>query len=1128
MTKRIILAGVLLGLSCFSLSSGPLGRDVKSTQLIAPRGETRSLPNPANMQIKADPDYGRLPLYFIPNKGQLDARVAYYVQGKDKTLYFTPEGITFALVKAAEKDDGLGNPEAEKAKRADRKGSLLAIGSQNEKTELDQGQISRGAASRERWAVKLGFIGANPGVQPVGNSETGAVVSYFRGHQEEWHAGLPTYSQVTYPDLWPGVDLVYYGTVNRLKYEFVVRPGADPSSIRLAYRGVDGISVDDRGRLNIHTPAGDFQDDAPVAYQEKDGKRTNVRLAYELAESCPEGSEARADSQPASPASSDIEAGDRSEYGFSVGNYDSSEPLILDPAILVYCGFIGGSSGEDSTGIAVDSSGNAYVTGYTWSTETSFPVATGPDLTYNGTSMNSDAFVAKVNNAGTRLDYCGYIGGTGLDYAYGIAVDGAGNAYVLGTTGGSNFPVLLGPDLTPNGEDDAFVAKVNSSGTALVYCGYIGGAGPDSGYKIAVDGSGAAYVAGSTDSSEATFPVMIGPNLIYNGSGHGFVAKVDPAGTGLVYCGYLPGGGGGIAVDKTGNAYVTGTTGLAEPTFPALLGPDLSNNGGPSDAYVAKINAAGTGFIYCGYIGGAGQDEANSLAVDGIGNAYVMGYTWSDEATFPVTVGPDLTYNGGPDAFVAKINTTGTGLIYCGYIGSVSYGVIGGNGIAVDESGNAYIDGSTGQTQATFPVLIGPDLTYNGGSNDVYVAKINPAGAGFIYNGYIGGSSDDRGASIAVDASGNAYVSGITWSNQSTFPVLVGPDLTYNSGIRDAFVAKIYSFDIPSHKRAVGDYDGDGADELAGDFGAMGAWIYDKSSWFQITTVDSDNLIPFDGDGDRIKEIALDLGSWGIWMWDLGVWTPLDPNDAEYLIAADPDGNGIDELIIDRGAQGLWWMQESGVISSISPLDPQDMMAVDTDGDGSQEILVDFGPNGLWAWDSGNWTELSGADALTMVRTDVDGNGTDEIAVGFGSLGLWLRGGGDWGPLTGLSPDKLVSGKMASGWGEEIVGNFGVLGVWSWQRGVWGQLSGENAEGTITADTDGDGVEEVAADFSMLGLWLWEGGTWVELTGNNPEGTLAADTDGDGAKELVVDFGPLGVWLWDGGNWSQIKSDNPD
>ena len=425
------------------------------------------------------------------------------VQGRDTSIYFEKKGVTFALTeKKSEK-------KIEKA--GFRKASLPL--------DRDPGEAVK------RWAVKLDFVGANPNVRITADQKTSAVISYFKGPKETWKTGLPTYSSITYQELWPGIDLVYSGTANRLKYSFVVKPGADPARVRLAYRGANGVRLNDLGQLEVETPAGGFKDDTPYAYQEH--RRP------------PLGGQRRLRTREAS-------AGGSRGYGFELGAYDRSQPLVLDPAVLVYAGFIGGSGSDFGRGIAVDSSGNAYVTGYTTSTEATFPVTVGPDLTFNG---GTDAFVAKVNAAGTALLYAGYIGGSGDDVGNGIAVDSSGNAYVTGQTDSTEatFPVTVGPDLTYNGGiSDAFVAKVNAAGTALLYAGYIGGSGVDYGYGIAVDSSGNAYVTGYSESTQATFPVTIGPDLTQNGGADAFVAKVNAAGTALLYAGYI----GGSDVDS--------------------------------------------------------------------------------------------------------------------------------------------------------------------------------------------------------------------------------------------------------------------------------------------------------------------------------------------------------------------------------------------------------------------------------------------------------------------------------------------------------------------------------------------------------------------------------------------------
>ena len=254
--------------------------------------------------------YGQLPLYFIENQGQLDSQVSYYIQGHDKSIYFTPAGVTFAL----------RSPDAEAVEEESPVSSIsYRAGS----------RCTRGASeAAQRWVVKLDFVGANADVRPRGEELTPAVVSYFKGRREEWKVGLPTYAGLVYEDLWPGIDLVYRCTVNRLKYTFLVHPGADPEQIRLAYRGA-AVSLNEAGQLQVATPMGGFEDDKPYAYQEDDGQRDEVAAAYVL-----EGEG----------------AGERRVYGFRLDAYDLGLPLVIDPAVLVYAGYIGGT-GRGATGL---------------------------------------------------------------------------------------------------------------------------------------------------------------------------------------------------------------------------------------------------------------------------------------------------------------------------------------------------------------------------------------------------------------------------------------------------------------------------------------------------------------------------------------------------------------------------------------------------------------------------------------------------------------------------------------------------------------------------------------------------------------------------------------------------------
>src|SRR6185295_12217234 len=467
----------------------------------------------------------KTPLSFIKNGGQLDSRVAYYVQGRDTTIYFTPHGLTFALLDQEATQHVADNLEGHSASP---QGSRIT-------------EAMRVKASR-RWAVHLYFIGANCNVQPRGENPTATTYSYFKGAKDQWKTGLAGYSTIVYSNLWPGIDLVYTGASNRLKYEFIVRPGANPNQIRLAYSGATDVKLNQSGQLEVITPAGNFHDECPVSYQETNSKRTPVTTSFKL-------------------------AGDKTKsrvgYCFRVGNYDKSKPLVIDPAVIIYAGFIGGSNTETALRVAVDNAGNAYVAGITGSNTTEgFPATVGPDVTFNPNRAVGpasfdilDVFIAKVKVDGTGLVYAGYIGGTGNQVATGIAVDSAGNAYVVGATDSkpNTFPVTVGPKLTYSAQKfpkfpaltdallaDGFIAKVNASGTGLVYSGYVGGDGPDFVYSVAVDGAGSAYLTGETGSSPASLPVTIGPSLNFGGGiFDAFVAKVKVDGSGFDYLGYI-------------------------------------------------------------------------------------------------------------------------------------------------------------------------------------------------------------------------------------------------------------------------------------------------------------------------------------------------------------------------------------------------------------------------------------------------------------------------------------------------------------------------------------------------------------------------------------------------------------
>jgi hypothetical protein len=612
-------------------------------------------------------------------------------------------------------------------------------------------------ASAKSGVLRVKLLGANPAPDVSGMDEMPGKSNYFIGNDaKRWHTNVPMYGKVKYKSIYSGIDLVYYGNQRQLEYDLVVAPGADPRRIQLGVRGARKISRSEDGDLVLAMDEGEIRWHKPLAYQMKGGARQEIAAQYVIK--------------------------GRSRVGFEVAGYDLRKPLFIDP--LIYSTYLGGSGVDYGSGIAVDSSGSAYVTGYTYSTN--FPTANPLQPVYGG---DQDAFVAKLNPTGSALIYSTYLGGSGEDYGSGIAVDSSGSAYVTGYTYSTNFPTMNPLQPTNGGFccSNAFVAKLNPTGSALVYSTYLGGSGGDGGQGIAVDSSGNAYVTGYTESTN--FPTANPLQPVCGGDYDAFVAEINATGSALVYSTYLGGSGddygSGIAVDNSGNVYVTGNT--DSTNFPTMnpFQPDLA---GDTNVFVAKLNPTGSALVYSTYLGGNGFDSGIGIALDSSGNAYVTGQTGS--TNFPTMNPWQSAYGGGDyDAFVAKLNLTGSALVYSTYLGGS--GGEYGSGIAVDGSGNAYVTGQTSSTN--FPTMNPLQSAYGGGDYDAFVAKLNPTGSALVYSTYLGGSGEDWGQGIAVDSSGNAYVTGLTTSTD--FPTMNPLQPVEGDGglWGDAFVAKIAS-----------------------------------------------------------------------------------------------------------------------------------------------------------------------------------------------------------------------------------------------------------------------------------------------------------------------------------------------
>jgi hypothetical protein len=585
-------------------------------------------------------------------------------------------------------------------------------------------------AGHNQAPLRMKLFGANLGARVEGEGQEVSISNYFVGNDpSKWRTSVPNYGRARYRGLYPGIDLVYYGHHGSLEYDWVVSPGADPKAIRLTFDGTNRVRIDQQGDLVVRLGKNEYRHKKPVVYQDVAGKRIEVAGTWVL-----HGKEA----------------------GFRIGAYDRRQTLVIDP-VLIYSTYLGGTGLDYGYGIAVDQAGNTYVTGGAGSTN--FPAKNPMQPTLKGVE---DVFVTKINANGSAIVYSTFLGGGGPDEGEGIAIDSAGNAYVTGKAGSFDFPMKGAIQGTWGGSGDAFLTKLNPSGS-LVYSTYLGGNAIDYGNAIAVDPAGNAYVTGVTFSTN--FPT-VNPFQATKGAGlqqDAFVAKINPAGTAWVYATYLGGNavdeGYAIAADANGNAYVTGYTGSTN--FP-LQSPYRGSNSASVDAFVTKLNPAGSALVYSTYLGGTGTDYGTAIAVDSPGNAYVAGVVGS--ADFPVVSAMQAHLAGADDAFVTKFNPAGSALVYSTYLGGGSEDQA--YGLAIDPAGNAYVTGRTNSSD--FPLtnaIQGTRFAF-----DMFVTELNAAGTTRLFSTFVGGTGSESGRGIVVDSRGNIHVAGEGTSTD--FPIV--------------------------------------------------------------------------------------------------------------------------------------------------------------------------------------------------------------------------------------------------------------------------------------------------------------------------------------------------------------------
>jgi hypothetical protein len=694
-----------------------------------------------------------LPLAFEPNLGQVDRQVKFLARGDGYTLWLTAIEAVLQL-------------------RSPMQSRLAPQVSAPPET-------SAARAMGTATTIRMRMLGANPGTTLTGLVPLAVTTSYFIGNDPtRWRSHVPTFSKVCYENVYPGIDLVFHGEQRALEYDWVVRPGGDPRAIELAFDGASHLELDTNGDLLVQAAEGRdiVRQHKPVVYQENNGWQQPIDVGYIVERD--------------------------GHVKLWTADYNPQITLVIDP-VLDYATYLGGSGANGANAIAVDADGNAYVVGTTTSAD--FPLKNALQPTVGS---SSSAFIAKLNHNGSGLVYATYLGGgNGNQEATAVAVDEGGHAFVTGYTTATNFPVTPGAfQVALGGDRDAFVAKLNATGDALMYASYLGGRQYDAAWSIALDDRGDAYVAGSTGSRDFPFT----PGAFRRGQDAStfgaFVAKVSPDGRELTYAVFLDDSAGrGIAVDSAGSAYVTGNT-TDNFRFPTT--PGAFQTGRSGYVFVTKLTPDGAGLVYSTRLGGtvppvpfglaipSDFEGVRAIAIDEQGNAYVTGFT--DFADFPTTAGvlaPKYRCKSiDDDAFVTKLNADGSALIYSTYIDGCGQS---GTAITVDRAGHAYVVGFTGASDlpvtadALQSALAGAMCGSNGQSApclDAFLVKLDPSGTRLLYSTYLGGPGDDWATGVALDSAGNVYLAGQAGED---FPTTPGASQSVFSGQCDVFVAKL-------------------------------------------------------------------------------------------------------------------------------------------------------------------------------------------------------------------------------------------------------------------------------------------------------------------------------------------------
>jgi hypothetical protein len=762
----------------------------------SPVAQSNPATPPARAHLQAS--FAALPLAFEQNQGQTDAQVKYMARGSGYGLFLTNSDAVFAF--------HAKNPASDLPQRG--RHSAAANAARRQQPQSDA-------------IVRMQLLNGDSHAQIAAVDPLPGKTNYYIGNNpKNWHSNVPQFARVNYKNVYPGIDLAYYGQQSKLEFDFILAPGSSPAPIHLAFTGAQHVSTDGAGNLVVSSRLGNVTLHKPVAYQQQNGERQLVDASFSLKAN--------------------------NEVSFNLGKYDPNRELVIDPS-LTYATYLGGGQEDEVFAIAKDGSNNIYVTGESDSTS-GWPSSAGGNVI---SGHNFDVFVTKLTSTGA-MSYTTFVGGTGNDSGLAIATDSAGNAYVTGiTTSTLDFPTTSGvvqQTSTSTGNctnqnktttapcTDAFALKLGSTGTKS-WATFVSGNNDDEGYGIAIDSVGNVWVVGDTFSA-IFYPLTVAGtvlNTTFNHSGtlnppanDGFVVELSPTAASYLYATYLGGSFSdqinAIAIDSTDNVYVAGETNSADfPTagtpYQSTCGSDQKCNATAStsyyDAFVAKLATGGASLVYSTYIGGSSDDYAFGLAVDGSGDAFITGFTSADDTTttpavpYPTTSGAfSPTYSAGASSngFVTELNPAGSKLVYSTFLGGSNTDA--GGGITLDSVGDAYV---TGMTQsADFPVTsnaIQSKLNGNGSTtnSDAFVTQVLAGGAQLGFSTYLGGSLDENATlsgsvgTIVLDSSNNIWVGGSTSSGGLTSPATNFPvtstsaQPTYGGNPYDGFVAEISS-----------------------------------------------------------------------------------------------------------------------------------------------------------------------------------------------------------------------------------------------------------------------------------------------------------------------------------------------